>query len=121
MYNPLPSFIYLKASEIHGYGLFTKVALLPSTEVGISHIYHDWFEDGWIRTPLGGFYNHSDSPNCELRSAIMDEGFRTDIRMLYTITDIKAGQELTCTYTLHLFNPPYTPSVTNNSVITIDL
>ena len=106
MYSPLPSFLYIKPSEIHGYGLFTTTDLLPNTELGISHVYHDWFEDGWIRTPLGGFYNHSPTPNCILMNRVLDEGFRTDIRLLYTITDIKAGQELTCSYTLYLFNPP---------------
>jgi len=105
MYSPLPHFLYIKPSKIHGYGLFTTIDLLPNTELGISHVYHDWFEDGWIRTPLGGFYNHSETPNCELRDSTMDEGFLTGIKLLYTKIDIKAGQELTCIYTLYHFTP----------------
>ena len=106
MYKPLPEHVEIRPSPIHGHGLFAIKRIPADTNLGISHVYHDWFEDGWIRTPLGGFYNHSYAPNCVLMNRVLDEGFRTDIRLLYTITDIKAGQELTCSYTLYLFNPP---------------
>jgi len=97
MYIPLPTSIEIRPSLIHGYGLFARQRIPKDTNLGISHVYHDWFEDGWIRTPLGGFYNHSGTPNCELRDATMDEGFLTGIKLLYTKRTIKAGQELTCT------------------------
>jgi SET domain-containing protein len=49
-----------------------------------------------IRTPLGGFYNHSDNPNCETY-ALEYLGYRK----LRAIKDIKAGEELTAYYTLY--------------------
>ena len=100
MYNPLPDSIELSKSSIHGYGLFAKTCIVKGTILGISHVYHDLFPDGWIRTPLGGYYNHSETPNCELITNNMDEGFLTEIKLLQTIKDIKKGTELTCTYTI---------------------
>ena len=103
MYSPLPDCLSIRTSLIHGHGLFAKKAIPKGTNLGISHVYHDWFPDGWIRTPLGGFYNHSDTPNCELVNKVLDEGFRTDVRVLFTTVDIQPDEELTCTYTL--WNP----------------
>jgi len=62
MYKPLPKCITLEPSEIHGLGLFATQDILPNTCLGITH-YFTGFEI--IRTPLGGFGNHSDNPNCE--------------------------------------------------------
>ena len=100
MYNPLPEQIELRNSNIHGYGLFANKDIPEDTVLGISHVYHDLFPDGWIRTPLGGYYIHSETPNCKLVVNSMDEGFLTEIRLLKTIKNIKKDTELTCTYTL---------------------
>ena len=100
MYNPLPEQIELKKSRIHGYGLFAKKNIVKGTILGISHVQHNLFPDGWIRTPLGGFYNYSEIPNCESITNHMDEGFLTEIRLLRTIKDISTGDELTCIYTI---------------------
>ena len=100
MYNPLPDCLDIRTSLIHGKGLFATKAISKDTDLGISHVYHDWFPDGWIRTPLGGFYNHSDTPNCKLVPQVLDEGFRTDVQLLFTLVDIQPDEELTCTYTL---------------------
>jgi SET domain-containing protein len=103
MYRPLPLSLEIRPSQIHGNGLFTVDHIPSGTNLGISHVYHDWFPDGWIRTPLGGFYNHSDTPNCKLIGKVLDEGFITDVQFLVTIVDIESNEELTCTYTL--WNP----------------
>ena len=109
MYKPLPQSVRLGRSNIHGYGLFTTVDLPKDTILGITHIYHNQFPDGWIRTPLGGFYNHSETPNCKLTTktikwnTTLDEGFLTETKLLQTIEYIKVGTELTCTYTLWKF------------------
>ena len=102
MYNPLPQQLKIKNSPIHGSGLFARTEILKGTILGISHISHDLFPDGWIRTPLGGFYNHSITPNCELIGGTLESipHYGTSTRLLKTITDIKGGEELTCTYTL---------------------
>ena len=63
-------------------------------EFGISHIMNEHFEDGYIRTPLGGFFNHSDNPNCE---AYVHHAYI----MLRSIKDIKAGEEITVKYWLY--------------------
>jgi len=95
MYRPLPESLTIKASEIEGLGLFAKEDIKSGTELGISH-----FEiDGEIiRTPLGGFYNHSKSPNVEkIENVISNKIYH----ILCAIKDIKAGDEITCEYTLY--------------------
>ena len=47
-----------------------------------------------IRTPLGGFINHSNTPNV-IKEKVEDRYY------LYTIKDIKKGEELTLTYTFY--------------------
>jgi len=105
MYNPLPEQLELRKSPIHGHGLFAIEHISKNTILGISHVYHDLFPDGWIRTPLGGWYNHSETPNCELVKNHMDEGFLTEIKLLQTIKNIKKDTELTCTYTIWKATP----------------
>jgi len=105
MYRPLPKQLELRKSSVHGYGLFAKEHIPKNTILGISHVYHDLFPDGWIRTPLGGFYNHSETPNCKLVLNNMDEGFLTEIKLLQTTQNISVGTELTCTYTIWQATP----------------
>ena len=105
MYRPLPKQVQIKKSLIEGDGLFAKEDILKGTTLGISHVAHNLFPDGWIRTPLAGFYNHSITPNCELIVGTLDNithygKFLTATRLLKTIANIKKGEELTCTYTL---------------------
>ena len=97
MYQPLPSQLTIKESGIHGLGLFAKQDILENTILGITHVKHEEFPDGWIRTPLGGFINHSNTPNCYLGTRYLET---VDVRELITLQNIKADTELTCTYTL---------------------
>ena len=62
MYKPLPKELRLGFSDIHDIGLFAKEDIPKGTNFGMSHIQ---VSDTLIRTPLGGFINHSDTPNCE--------------------------------------------------------
>ena len=64
------------------------------TELGITHIMV-W--QSWIRTPLGGFINHSDNPNAKGDNRIKDG---VDYRILIITEDVKAGDEITFFYTL---------------------
>ena len=59
-YRPLPDGLYIGISEIDGNGLFTRKELKEGDEMGITHIRYnsDDFHSNYIRTPLGGFYNH---------------------------------------------------------------
>ena len=62
MYRPLPDGLTIKNSPIEGLGLFTNVDIKKNTFIGVTHIRDEQFENKYIRTPLGGFYNHSNEP-----------------------------------------------------------
>ena len=94
MYKPLPKEVTIKKSYIEGLGLFANENLVSNTELGISHIKDKRFEDNYIRTPLGGFVNHSTAPNCEF---YIDD----DYIKLRTIRHINIGNELTAEYWLY--------------------
>lgn len=96
MYRPLPDNLTIKESTIEGLGLFTTTDINSDEIIGITHIKDDRFQDGYIRTPLGGFFNHSETPNCYVKT-------EDDMIRLITIREIKAGEELTASYTL--YNP----------------
>ena len=57
----LPSEFTIKKSDIHGLGLFATVDLIMLSTVA-THVYHPLL--GWMRTALGAFINHSETPNC---------------------------------------------------------
>jgi SET domain-containing protein len=115
IYKPLPMFLTIRESNIHGLGLFTKENLPKGTLLGVSHVHKavldyetlditfavaenkvsyvfngnhktwypihpdtklgsgpqvylmlgDEFPNGMIRTPLGGFINHSEEDNLD--------------------------------------------------------
>ena len=97
VYRPLPTYLTVKSSNVEGLGLFAVEPIEKSTNLGISHVFDKFWENNYIRTPLGGFINHSSTPNCRT----FKEG---RYLLIHTITDIKKGEELTLKYTL------YTPS-----------
>ena len=99
MYKPLPKSVVIKDSPIHGQGLYATEDISNSTDLGISHIFAVGFRDGYIRTPLGGFVNHSDTPNCYKVQSHDDSAL--NYYNLYTTRDIEKGEELTLNYTLY--------------------
>ena len=62
MYRPLPKELTIKNSSIEGLGLFAKENIKANIFIGVTHIRDEQFENKYIRTPLGGFYNHSNNP-----------------------------------------------------------
>ena len=91
MYQPLPREVQIKMSKIHGEGLFAKEDIDDNTKIGLGLLI---VGPELIRTPLGGFINHSDEPNTIK--------IKKDNRYyLYTIRDIKKGEELTLKYTFY--------------------
>jgi SET domain-containing protein len=96
MYSPLKYGLTIKESKIHGLGLFATKPIKANTKLGITHIPNSYSADGYIRTPLGGFYNHSDNPNCAKEEALVGGAL-----WLYTLRDIEAGEEITVKYTLY--------------------
>tara|TARA_R110002167_G_scaffold9799_6_gene45263 strand:- start:20868 stop:21203 length:336 start_codon:yes stop_codon:yes gene_type:complete len=96
-YKPLPDYLSIGPSSIHGAGLFATEDIPGDIEVGISHAYDPNFQHDYIRTPLGGFINHNDNPNC----ALIDDNENTDYKKIKTIRKIEAGEELTLKYSLY--------------------
>ena len=62
MYRPLPEQLTIKNSPIEGLGLFAAKDIKANSFIGVTHIRDEQFENKYIRTPLGGFYNHSNEP-----------------------------------------------------------
>ena len=93
-YRPLPKQVTIKQSNIEGFGLYSTESLPHARFLGVTHVPNDKFENGYIRTPLGAFVNHSDVPNCEFYV----DG---DYIMLRTIRHINNGNELTAEYWLY--------------------
>ena len=71
MYKPLPSNLTIKKSPIEGLGLYATENIKANCFIGLTHIRDGNFENGYIRTPLGGFYNHSNDPN--VRRVVADK------------------------------------------------
>ena len=115
MYKPLPSNLTIHDSAIHDSGIFAKEDISEQTELGMTHV-----ELGKLilRTPLGGFLNHSDTPNCIKKSFLLtrqqwnhrndlpNEKYDLDFKQwnLITIKNIKEGEELTLKYTFYKIN-----------------
>ena len=95
LYKPLPKGLRIEKSKIQGFGLFTLLFLKQGTNLGTSHIK---IKDELIRTPLGGFVNHSDDPNCVKTKLHTDNYIKYN---LVTIKDITGGEELTVKYTFY--------------------
>jgi len=106
-YRPLPGFLTIKDSEVEGLGLFTTEEIYEDICLGATHVFDIRFENHLIRTPLGGFINHSDSPNCIIRQeegpGSQEEGFPVR-KYLHSLRNIEPGEELTVTYTTYKVN-----------------
>ncbi len=104
MYKPLPNYLTIRVSGIEGLGLFTTAKIKEGTDLGVSHIPDPGlltqdYENGYIRTPLGGFINHSDNPN-----VIKIDKDWGRLHLIAT-RDIDADEEITVKYTLYSINP----------------
>ena len=115
MYKALHSDLTIKKSNIHGLGIFAIKAIPKDTVLGISHVKDKYstgrYYQGYIRTPLGGFINHSSQPNCikvkprdnlyPKNWPIVKEDEKPSSMAMRTSRDIKGGEELTVFYTLY--------------------
>ena len=132
MYKPLPNCLTIKKSPIEGLGLYATKDIKANSFIGLTHIQDKNFENGYIRRPLGGFYNHSNNPN--VRRVVSDvlpklkcgdqidetldfskipdgkasrENLYPKVEGKYmfivTMSDIKVGQELTANYNLYTY------------------
>jgi len=95
MYKPLPESLTIKTSKVNGLGLFADQDINQATNLGLTHLK---FADQIIRTPLGGFINHANEPNCAKVELKEDKHKKWN---LVTLRDIKKGEELTLRYTFY--------------------
>ena len=100
MYKPLPDSLTIKTSKVNGLGLFANEFIKIGTNFGVCHYE---MKDQIIRTPLGGFVNHSNNPNCTKVKLHNTNGHSYNYKKwnLVTIKDIKKGEELTLRYTFY--------------------
>ena len=102
-YRPLPKGLTIGLSlKIHGLGLHATEDLEAGIVLGKTHVMSS-SSAVWVRTPLGGFINHSETPNCFiLDGAVIEaEGIYNigeDCKTLYTVAPIAKGDELTVYY-----------------------
>ena len=119
MYRPLPEGLTIKESSIDGLGVFATKRIEALVNLGMTHIRNEGsivvkgykeseytledkkFENGYIRTPLGGFINHSDTPNCFKGEDIRYHKGFSKYLYLWTNRVIEEGEELTVKYTLY--------------------
>lgn len=90
----------IKESEIHGVGVHVNREFPERWSFGVTRWYRTSSvgDSMVIRTPLGGFINHSDDPNCEMVDGI--NGDFGPFSALVSIREISPGEELTVSYTL---------------------
>ena len=102
MYKPLPESVTIKPSGVHGLGLFADQKIMRGTNLGMSNLK---LGDTIFRTPLGGFINHSNTPNVEKTVLLMvnEDKVKFDYKKwnLITLRDIKEGEEITVRYTFY--------------------
>ena len=122
MYRPLPANLTIQVSKIDGLGLFTKTKIQKNSFIGITHVKHEDFQDMYIRTPLGGFYNHSKNPNVikissdklpkydfgqnierKINEFLEDKNNNLKYCYLVSLRDIEPGEEIVAKYTFYEF------------------
>jgi len=96
-YKPLLDSITIKKSNIQGLGLFAVEKISAGKILGMGWIKAEIAHDGVWRTPLGGFINHSDTPNC----VKTEKDTSKYIFLSVGDNDIEAGEELTVKYTFY--------------------
>tara|TARA_R110000824_G_scaffold73807_1_gene187867 strand:- start:228 stop:554 length:327 start_codon:yes stop_codon:yes gene_type:complete len=106
MYKPLPESLTIKQSGINGLGLFASERIGQGTNLGTTHMRLACMnnQEVIIRTPLGGFINHSNIANAvkvELKTGNGDPTCLTKKWSLVTLRDIKPGEEITLRYTFY--------------------
>ena len=81
-------------SEIEGVGIIATEDISAGCNLGATHYPRAGQLHGFIRTPLGGFLNHSELPNCTKMEV-------DGVLFLVTLHRVTEGQELTVRYTLY--------------------
>lgn len=97
-YKPLQYGLTIKKSKVHGLGLFATEDIKAGHDFGETHVFVvNNNRREWVRTPLGGFINHNEIPNCYINTESED-------RTLYTVRPIKKGEEITVYYRFETYD-----------------
>ena len=94
-YKPLPENLYINKSKIEGYGIFANDNLKKDLDLGTTHIKVPMIY-GYVRTPLGGFVNHSIDNNCILY--VKEDWDDYIIYNIITTKKILANEEILLNY-----------------------
>jgi len=94
-YNPLPDNLSIRKSDIHGHGIFANVQIKKNMDLGSTHIKVPMILE-YIRTPLGGFINHSKNANCVLQITRDWDDYL--IYNVFTTRKIKKNEEILLEY-----------------------
>ena len=108
-YKPLPDGLYIGMSSIEVQGVYTSRALFKCCQLGESHYrvatndvpskHTEENKSILIRTPFGGFINHSDKPNCHRSHIRVKPGL--DKWIIPVVEDVNPVDELTLKYTMY--------------------
>ena len=104
MYTPLPDSLTIKTSRVNGLGVFAKEVIPQAIHLGMTHVE---IGETILRTPLGGFINHANDPNCVKVELLMSNHDDPKLKFNYkkwnlvTIKDIKKDEEITLKYTFY--------------------
>jgi len=97
LYKPLPNNecikLTIEKSKVHGLGLFTQLFVPRGVKFGVSHIK---IKDELIRTPLGGFLNHSKESNTTIIQLNQWDDYK--IFNLISTCKIYKGEEVLLNY-----------------------
>ena len=88
-YKPLPEEVTVGESDI------ATQSIEEAFDLGSTHIKVPMIA-GYIRTPLGGFINHSEEPNCYL--ALSQDWDDYKVYNLVTLHKIEEGEEIVLDY-----------------------
>ena len=65
--------------------VYSKEDIKSHTDLGLTHIVDITSENGFIRTPLGGFINHSETPNLQV---VIQTNGNYHIKTLFNIRQV---------------------------------
>ena len=104
-YRAIPKCMEIRNTKESGHGLYATVDIPAGSYLGVTHLslgpeQSKAVKRNYVRTPIGGMINHSETPNCALlrhpQPGDEELGFVTH---MWAILPIKNGTELTCFYT----------------------
>ena len=87
----IPDIVTIKKSGISSLGLFPTRKIHAGTNIGCTHMKMRSDPQSYLRTPLGGFFNHRSRPNT--KAQIQDEKI-----YLVAARDISVNEEITAPF-----------------------